>query len=211
MSMHMETQASVNPYQSTEADYYQDIYRYKKLLARKIMSTINAEFVQDLRNNNFPLPKRLDSKACCHVSSHSTTDSLDLESISDTPLGTQVQSAYDVTKRVNKITEHLLQFEEKALIESIVCEEQLRALRSLNRGVLGKVLEDYTLFKRQHSLLIAINILMFNSSKMKIPKESFKELLSDLFTKTERKEYTIHNIKKSKTYSLLNTVIKSQF
>ena len=57
-------------------------------------------------------------------------------------------------------------------------------------------------------MLIAINILMFNSSKIRIPKDSFKDLISSLFSKGDR-ELTIHSIKKSKTYALIKQVIRS--
>ena len=171
-----------------------DIQAWKRALAKRFATNLNGEFVKAYRNMTFSKPRRLDGRPTTSSSSCIRTAS----------------SAHEGTKRVNKILEFLAAFEEKCTIEGLMLEPQLRELRFLNRGVLGKVLENFTLFKHQHSMLIAINILMFNSSKMKIPKDSFKDLVSDLFQKSERKELTIHTIKKSKTYSMIKQVIRAQ-
>ena len=51
---------------------------------------------------------------------------------------------------------------------------------------------------------------MFNSSKMRIPKDSFKDLVSELYQRTDGKMFTIQALKKSKTYALIKDVIKSR-
>ena len=185
-----------------------EIAAHKKYLAKRFMSSLNEEFVNEVRTFKFQMPPKLDGKFSCHDSTHSTTDSLDYESNQKSPDQSRA-AVVDGSKRVHKITEVLLQFEERCFIDNVIGEEQLRALRSLNRGVLGKVLEHYDKFKHQRSLPIAINILMFNSSKMKIPKDSFKDLISDLFPRADAKEFTIHSVKQSKTYSVLKNIIKS--
>ena len=188
-----------------------EITSHKKYLAKRFVSSMNEEFVNEVRAFKFQVPPRLERKISCRVSTHSTTDSLDQESTPKSQDQSQA-AVHDGSKRVNKITEVLLQFEERCTIDGIVGEEQLRALRSMNRGVLGKVLEHFGQFKHQRSLPIAINILMFNSSKMRIPKDTFKELTEELFPKAFgcNIEPSVQFIKKSGTYILLKSVIKSQ-
>ena len=185
-----------------------EIANHKKAIAKRFVSSMNEEFVNEVKGFKFQVPPRIEGKMSCHVSSHSTTDSLDHEN-SQKSQDQSHEAVYDGSKRVNKITEVLLQFEERCFVDRIVGEEQLRALRSLNRGVLGKVLEHFGQFKHQRSLPIAINILMFNSSKMKIPKDNFKDMISELFPRADSKEFTIHSVKQSKTYSVLKSIIKS--
>lgn len=187
--------------------YCPEIEEYRKQLAKKYASFLNQDFMNDFRSQNFMVPKRLEGKACSGLSSHSTADSSDLDAHS----GQSSKSSMDCSKRLNKITELLLRFEEKCALDAIISPTELRSLRSLNRGILGKVVDNFTLFKHQHSVLVAINILMFNCSKMKIPKDSFKDVISELFQKIGQKDITIYSIKKSKTYSLIKQVIKSQF
>ncbi len=187
-----------------------EIATHKKYLAKRFVSSMNEEFVNEVKAFKFQVPPRIEGKVSCRVSTHSTTDSLDQES-SQRSQDQSWTAVHDGSKRVHKITEALLQFEERCYIDRVIGEEQLRALRSLNRGVLGKVIEHFSLFKHQRSLPIAINILMFNSSKMKIPKDSFKDLISDLFPRADAKDFTIHSIRQSKTYSVLRSIIKAQF
>jgi hypothetical protein len=191
---------------------HSELASLKRTIAKRFVASIHAEFVNDLSQFNFTKPAMMESKICSRVSSHSTTDTLDLEigdSTSDTQTVTNV-APLGSSKRLNKVTELLLLFEERCLVRQLLSEEEIRSLRSLNRGVLGKVLEHFTLFKHQHSLLIAINILMFNSSKMRIPKDSFKDLVSELFQRHDGKEFTILSIKKSKTNALIKHVIRSR-
>ena len=181
-----------------------DISNYKLALAKRFVTAMNEEFWHDLLTQNFQKPIKLDGKAC-HVSTRSTAGSSDLDA------SPRVQCSREAagSKRVNQITEVLLQFEERCLIVGVLSEEQLRALRSLNRGVLGKVIENFNLFKHQRSLPIAINILMFNSSKTKVPKDRFKDLIAELLPQSDCREFTIHAAKQSKTYSVIKQLIKS--
>src|SRR3990167_3138550 len=191
---------------------HSELNSLKRTMAKRFVASFHAEFVNDLSNLNFAKPARMERKFCSRVSSHSTTDTMDLE-IGDSSSYTQAvtnATPLGCSRRLNKVTELLLLFEERCLVRQVLSEEEIRSLRSLNRGVLGKVLEHFTLFKHQHSLLIAINILMFNSSKMRIPKDSFKDLVSELFQRHDGKEFTILSIKKSKTYALIKHVIKSR-
>ena len=186
------------------------IMALKKALSRKHMNTINARFIEDVRTLNFSVPKRLDGKQSSRVSSHSTTGSVDLEMTGNT-VEKKENRVPSSSRRINHVTEYLLQFEERCFVDRLINEAQLRSLRSLNRGILGKVLENGKLFQHQGSLPIAINILMFNCSKMKIPKETFKELVSELFPPVFGSPQTasIQCIKKSSTYELLKSVIRN--
>ncbi len=190
-----------------ETCVWQAILSMRKTLAKKFVTNLYPEFVQDVRNLNFISPPRLDGKPSSRGSVHSTEASSDVGC--NEMVGNSCQPCGDFSKRVNRITEFLLQFEEKCQLDKKLTEASLRALRSLNRGVLGKILDNFMLFKHQHSLLIAINILMFNSSKMRIPKDDFKDMVTNLFQRGDR-ELTIHSIKKSKTYSLIKQVIRTQ-
>ena len=194
----------------SEQKMQEELANHKRMIAKIFVSTMNEEFLNDIRAFKFQVPPKIEEKFSSRVSSHSTTDSLDQES-SQRSLDQKQEEVYDCSKRVNKITETLLQFEERCFIDQILGEEQLRTLRSMNRGVLGKVLEQFSKLKHQRSLPIAINILMFNSSKMKIPKDSFKDVVSKLFPRADSKEFTIHSAKQSKTYSVLKSIIKSDF
>jgi hypothetical protein len=191
---------------------HSELTSLKRTIAKRFVASLHAEFLNDISQLNFTKPARMDSKICSRVSSHSTTDTMDLEigdSSSDTQMVTNA-TPLGSSRRLNKVTELLLLFEERCLVRQLLTEEEIRSLRSLNRGVLGKVLEHFTLFKHQHSLLIAINILMFNSSKMRIPKDSFKDIVSELFQRQDGKEFTILSIKKSKTYALIKHAIRSR-
>ena len=180
----------------------------KKQLAKKYMTCLNKEFVNDVRTLNFTVPKRLDGKPRASMSSHSTVDSAEQEEEDKSP-DHEVGSVPPNPKRINKITELMLLFEERCFVNRFLGESELRAFRSLNRGALGRVLENYNLFKHHHSLPIAINILMFNSSKMNIPKNHFRDLVFELFPCSFNKDFSIHSIKKFKTYSLLKKVIRN--
>ncbi len=181
----------------------------KKTLSRKYMANMNSEFVKDVRTLNFTVPKRLDGKPSSRVSSHSTTGSADLESTENARGKTETVSTH-VTKLVNQTTEYLLKFEERCFIGRVISDSQVRCLRSLNRGILVKVVEKSKLFKHQRSLPIAITILMFNSSKMRIPRETFRDLLEELFPRAlgSSKSNPIPLIKQSKTYELLKSIIR---
>ncbi len=187
------------------------IMALKKALSRKYMNSLNADFINDVRTLNFTVPKRMDGKPSSRLSSHSTSGSVDLEQPSEAQVKRETRIGYS-SKKVNEITEYLLQFEERCFVGRIINETQLRSLRSLNRGILGRILENAKLFKHQSSLPIAINILMFNSSKMKIPKDTFKDLISELYPAYFGSTGTtsIQCIKKSPTYELLKSVIKCQ-
>ena len=181
----------------------------KKALARKYMTCLNAEFVSDFRTMRFTVPPSHGAKQRSRNSSHSTADSADLESDKRAPreLKSEVKCS---SQRVHKMTELLLQFEERCFIDGILDERQVRTFRSLNRGILGTVLENYKQFRHQQTLPIGINILMFNSSKLRIPKDSFKKLKAELFPKfCANQVSTIQAIKESKTYSLLKRIIRT--
>ena len=182
----------------------------KKSLTRKYFTGLNAKFIEDIRTLNFAYPKRIDGKPSSRLSSMSTVGSEDFGS-QDQVKSKKDKFQFSATK-VNQITEYLLQFEERCFVDKIIGETQLRSLRSLNRSFLGKVLENTKLFRHQETLLIAINILMFNSSKVKITKGTFRELIFELSPKTFdcNIESCIQTIKNSKTYESLKSIIKCQ-
>ena len=124
-----------------EQNFEQQIQAWKRTLARKFATNLNVEFVNDFKNMSFTKPKRLGNNLTVR-SVGSTSCSADFEREEEGKHQTIDTSAYDGSKRVNKITEFLLAFEEKCLIDGLMGESHLRAFRSLNRGVLGKVLEN---------------------------------------------------------------------
>ena len=202
--------ASIEEKHSGDTEIMPLIKATKKALARKYIAFLNADFVNNVRTLNFPIPKRLDGKPSSRFSSDSTSSSADMESPEKNIEKKGIKISYS-SKVVNRINEFLLQFEDRCFIGHIISECQIRTLRSLNRGILGKVIENFNIFKHQRSLPIAINILMFNSSKMRIPKEIFKDLISELFPDAFECNLgsSIQSLKKSKTYEFLKTIIRS--
>ncbi len=201
---------SIETEESTEKKVLSQIKALKKALSRKYMANLNSDFVKDVRTLNFTVPNRLDGKPSSRVSSHSTTGSADLES-TENARGKKETVNMHITKLVNQTTEYLLKFEERCFIGRVISDSQLHCLRSLNKGILVKIIQKFKLFKQQRSLPIAITILMFNSSKMRIPKEIFRELLEELFPRALgcSKQNPIPLIKQSKIYELLKSIIRS--
>ena len=187
----------------------QHIQEFKKALSRKHMHNLNAAFVKDVRTLNFKPPKRLDGKESSRLSSQSTSASDDQEQVGPNSSGCHTALDYSC-RRVQEVTEHLLQFEERCFVSRLITELQLRSLRSLNRATLERILSHMSRFKHQSSLPIAINILMFNSSKIKIPKDTFKEVIAELFPAAfgGSTGSSIQCIKQSPTYELLKAIIK---
>lgn len=197
----------------SETDLGKAVSDLKCGMAKRFVTRFNSETVQAVRCLEFtPPPPRV---SCRRSSSGSTglTDSPNSEACLDSPtlraagLGEEAYTASYCRER--DIHEALLQFEEKCVLLSLLPEREMKAFRSLNRGVLGKVLEHFTLFKHQHSLLIAINILMFNSSKMRIPKDSFKDLVSELYQRNEKRDLSINSLKETRSYTLIKELLRS--
>ena len=184
------------------------IHSIKKALARKFMAKLNPSFVSDFHKMKFSVPPRTNGRQRSRDSSHSTTAS---EHVDSNKKVSRAKKSVDgvSSQRISAITEFLLQFEERCFISAIFDSTKLSAFRSLNRGVLQRVVENYGLFRHQPSLPIAINILMFNSSKLQMPKTSFKDLAAGLIKSIKSAgELSIESIKQSSTYALVKQVIR---
>ena len=192
-------------------EFHQQLKQAKQNLALRFVTVLNAEFVSDVRSLNFAAPPRRNGKPSAVLSSQSTVDSMEVEEIESpsSPTSTKATSPSDSSRRLNRITEVLLQFEEKCLMDRLITELQMRSLRSLNRGLVSLVLERPKMFKDQPSFIIALTILMFNSFRIKLPKNAFRDLISELFPKFGSKEQTVQNIKQSKAYSLIKCLLQS--
>ena len=189
-----------------EQAIYRKILEQKRALSLKLFREANEEYFRDFREMNFSVPQKKDHlEQKMQRSTLSTAHSDELEA---GYLPKQERTSQDEQKKAKVITNVLIEFEERCSLTRSIDHANLQILRSLNRTVLNRVLQYLGLFKHHQSLLIAVNILMFNSSKAGIPKESFKKLITEFLPK--RKEVTVMSIKKSKSYSLLKNIVKSQ-
>lgn len=194
------SQASSHSSSSSEEEIFlSSVSSYRAELSKHLAISLNRRFLSDLKAMNFQTPCSQILKAKSRASTEADEPSEEVQI-----------NLTDAVKRINKVNELLLQFEEKCYINKVISESQLRTLRSKNRGVLGKVLDTIILFKHHHVANIAINILMLNSSKIKIPKNTFKALISQTFKRTSGREFTIYSAKQSKTHALLKAVVKLQ-
>jgi hypothetical protein len=197
----------------SETDLGKAVLELKCGMAKKFVTRFNSETVHAVRSLEFtpPAPRvygRRSSSGSTGLSESPNSDAgLDSPKLRATSLAEEGCTVAPCRER--DIQEALLLFEEKCVLVSLLPEHKMKAFRSLNRGVLGKVLEHFTLFKHQHSLLIAINILMFNSSKMRIPKDSFKDIVSELFQRYEKKNMSIDSLKETRSYILIKEILRS--
>jgi hypothetical protein len=197
----------------SETDLVKVVSELKCGMAKKFVTRFNSETVHAVRSLEFtpPAPRvcgRRSSSGSTGISETPNSDAgLESPKLRATPLGEDGCTVAPCRER--DIQDALLLFEEKCILLSLLPDHKMKAFRSLNRGVLGKVLEHFTLFKHQHSLLIAINILMFNSSKMRIPKDSFKDLVSELFQRNEKRDLSINFLKETRPYALIKEILRS--
>lgn len=112
--------------------------------------------------------------------------------------------------KVNLITGLLLSFEERLLEEKVLDEAKLRVFRSLNRGLLGLVLEHIVEFRNQKYSSLACSILMINSSKVKVPKEVFNKTISSMETMSRMNLTSVSAVKRSKGFVLLKRLLETQ-
>lgn len=197
----------------SEMDLGKAVHELKFGIAKRFVTRFNSETVQAVRCLDFTPPPRRISERRSSSGSTGISDSPNSETCLESPtlraacVGEEISSVPPC--REGDIQEAFLLFEERCMLLSLLPEYEMKTFRSLNRGVLGKVLEHFTLFKHQHSLLIAINILMFNSSKMRIPKDSFKDLVSELFQRNEKRDLSINSLKETRSYTLIKEILRS--
>mgnify|MGYP007115137422 CR=1 FL=1 len=183
------------------ADCYSqpDMRTVKARIAAGLMKELHKAFFTEFLEGGFMRPPRVNKPQSVHKSQDgSTVDSLE----------PKVQTKAVEEWKINLITTLLLNFEERCLTDRVLNEEALRVFRSLNRGLLGKVLEHIEEFKSQKYSSLACSILMINSSKVKIPKEDFIRIISGFEVMDRLHLTSIAAIKKSKVFSLLKSVLK---
>ena len=188
---------------STESYCSLSLQLLKESLAVVHMKQLHKAFFTEISQGRFTKPQRLQCTSSKQkLSSGSTTDSQG-DSSEPRPSGGSVEEW-----KVNLITTLLLSYEERCKIENVLDDHGLRMFRSMNRGLLGKVLENIEEFRSQKYSGIACSILMINASKMKIPKEQFTSMLSQMDIMTRLNLTSINAIKKSKVFSLIKRITK---
>ena len=167
------------------------------------MKELHKGFFDEISQGRFLKPKRIDvTRWMDKKSPGSTTDSSG-ESTEPRNPGSSVEEW-----KINLITTLLLAYEERCKIENVLDENNLRIFRSMNRGLLGKVLENMEEFRSQKYSGIACSILMINASKLKIPKENFTSILCQMDIMNRLNLTSINSIKRSKVFTLIKRIIK---
>ena len=177
----------------------------KDRLAVIFMKELHKGFFNEIAEGAFMKPaRRVESNPKVgRTPGGSTTDSLEDSGRSAKHPGGNVEEW-----KLNLITSLLLSFEERCITEKMLSPETVRTFRSMNRGLLGKVLESMHYFRNQKYTSIASCILMLNASKLKIPKEDFTKILTSIDVMKTMNLTSIHAIKRSKAFGLLQQVIK---
>lgn len=169
------------------------------------MKELHKAFFTEVYEGRFLKPKRVEVPSGLNKSAHgSTTASAEEGSDQKSPAGSVEEW------KVNLITGLLLSFEERLLVEKVLDEAKLRVFRSLNRGLLGLVLERIAEFRNQKYSSVACSILMINSSKVKVPKEVFNKTISSMETMSRMNLTSVSAVKRSKGFVLLKRLLESE-
>lgn len=109
-------------------------------------------------------------------------------------------------KKIKSILNKILRFEELCVkMGYLVRKKQIEILRKNSKKILGKVLEKFDMFKRQHADSIALCILYNIAAEIGLTKNKFLEISAEISSK---KVLKIMIIKKSKCYSMVKLLLR---
>jgi len=168
------------------------------------MKELHKAFFTEVLEGRFLKPKRVEIPRVQKSAPGSTAASQEEGSEQTTPTRSSVEEW-----KFNLITGLLLSFEERMLVEKVLDEARLRIFRSLNRGLLGLVLEHISEFRNQKYSSVACSILMINASRLKIPKEVFNRTISSMETMSRMNLTSVSAVKRSKGFVLLRRLLES--
>ena len=170
----------------------------KDKLAVVFMKELHKAFFTETVRDGFERPPRLVVSAMAQEKFSPSKTTKSSESVVKSHQGGNVEEW-----KINLITTLLVDIEEKCLVLKILDPETMKLFRSMNRGLLGLILENASEYRSQKHCSLAASILMINASKVKIPKEIFTKLLASVEVFSRLNLTTINGVKRSKAYTLL--------
>ena len=182
---------------------YCGIRSLKARLATVFVKQLHKSFFAELAQGRFMKPRRIGVPSTHHKSSASSTAGSAGDGIESLQPSPSVEEW-----KLNLITTLMLAFEEKCYVDHIVSEEGLSNFRSLNRSLLGKIMNRMVEFRGQKYSSLTCAIMMINASKLKIPKEVFNKVLASLQASINLNVTSVSEIKRSKAFLLIKRVLQ---
>ena len=185
--------------------YSSCIRSVKAKLAAVFMNELHKAYFAEVAQGRFLKPRKIAVTTSNYHQKSSTSSTQG--SVGDVKEPKPQSSAVEEWK-LNLITTLMLAFEERCFTERVLEEEKLRTFRTLNRGLLGKILESMPEFRNQKYSSLTCSILMVNAARMKIPKEVFNCVLGALQKESNNMvPNSVAEIKRSKAFSLIKKVL----
>ncbi len=180
-----------------------EIRSLKTRLATVFVKQLHKSFFAELAQGRFMKPRRIAVTSISQKSSASSTSASAGDGIEPHKPSASVEEW-----KLNLITTLMLAFEEKCFTDNIISEDGLSNFRSLNRCLLGKVINRMVEFRGQKYSSLTCAIMMINASKLKIPKEDFNRVLSSLQSSINLNVTSVSEIKRSKAFLLIKRVLQ---
>ena len=189
----------------SEPCYSSRLGSVKAKLAVVFMKELHKAYFAEVALGRFMKPRRIAvTTSNCHQKSSASSTVGSVGDVKEPKLQSTIVEEW----KLNLITTLMLAFEEKCFTEHILEEEKLRTLRSLNRSLLGKILEHMDEFRNQKYSNLTCAIMMVNAARMKIPKKVFNCVLSSLQNGSNNLiPNSVAEIKRSKAFSLIKKVM----
>lgn len=226
---HTKMNAETCDYQATQVSVTRMIARHKNVLAHNFAFTLHKGLVAEVRDNVFMLPpRRVEEKDSTNASTAppSETEDDNTSTIMPAPiiksplnetkppdlvqqLGQQVISANENQNRLlNKVMPIISQYEDYLVSNKYAGEKDIRSVRLFNRGLVNYILTNQETFTNIPRESLALVTILLSAESFRFNKNL---LLLFITSQLENARLTkISQIRKSRGYSLLSSVVRPQ-
>lgn len=183
----------------------------KEKLAKTFMKEIHKSYFSEIAKGGFTKPVRREVVTDSSTQKKDSVGGSTMDSESEKSNSEEVRwptSSESVEEwKTNLITGLFLEFEERCFLEKHMDEEAIRVFRSMNRGLLSKILFEHgKMFRGQKYASIASCILMINASKLKLCKDKFMRVMAGMSSMQRMNLTTVSSIKRTKSFLLLKSL-----